>query len=297
MTTRIGTGTVEANGVQITYESFGEPDRPTVLLVMGFGTQMIAWPDGLCADIADRGYRVVRFDNRDVGLSTHLHDAPQPDLMAIMGGDPRSAPYLLDDMAADTVGLLDALGVDSAHVVGASMGGMIAQVLAIRHPERVCSLVSVMSTPGPSAGAGRPEAMQAILTPAPPELEAYVERAVAVYRVIGSPGYPMDKPALRARAAESFRRSYDPAGVLRQAAAVLASPDRSEALQSLAVPTHVIHGREDPLVTLSGGERTAELVPGATLDVMDGMGHDFPRALWSRFVDGIVANAQRAAAT
>ena len=294
MTTTVTTGTASANGIEIAYEAFGEPDRPVILLIMGFGTQMIAWPDELCGALADRGFRVVRFDNRDIGLSTHLHDAPQPDLFAIMAGDTSTAPYRLDDLADDTAGLLDALGVEAAHVVGASMGGMVAQALAIRHPQRVRSLVSVMSTPGPSAGVAKPEAMQAILTPAPPELEAYVERAVNVYRIIGSPGYPMDEPALRARAAESFRRSYDPAGVLRQAAAVLASPDRSEALRSLDVPTHVIHGREDPLVTPSGGERTAELVPGATLDVIDGMGHDLPRDLWPRFVEGIVRNAERA---
>lgn len=294
MTTQVRTGTAEANGLQIAYEEFGEPDRPAILMVMGFGTQMIAWPDELCGTLADRGFRVVRFDNRDAGLSTHLHDAPQPDLFGIMAGDHSTAPYRLDDMAEDTAGLLDALGVEAAHVVGASMGGMIAQALAIRHPQRVRSLVSIMSTPGPSAGAAKPEALQAILTPSAPELEAYVERAVEIFRIIGSPGYPMDEPALRARAAEAFRRSFDPAGVLRQAAAVAASPDRSEALRSLDVPTHVIHGREDPLVTLSGGERTAELVPGATLDVIDGMGHDFPRPLWPRFVDGIVRTAERA---
>jgi pimeloyl-ACP methyl ester carboxylesterase len=262
--------------------------------VMGLATQMLGWPDELCTGLAARGHHVIRFDNRDIGLSTHLNGAPRPDLTAALAGDTSSASYTLTDMAADTVGLLDALGIDSAHVVGASMGAMIAQIVAIEHPERVRSLTSIMSTTGDRAvGAASAEAVQVLLAPAPRTREDAVERAVATLRVIGSPGYERDEEATRELAGIAYDRAHDPAGVMRQLLAIAASPDRTTRLGEIGVPTLVIHGADDALIHVSGGRATAAAIPGAELVVIDGMGHDFPRALWPRLIELITGVVQR----
>jgi pimeloyl-ACP methyl ester carboxylesterase len=288
-------GVAEANGIEITWESFGKDDAEPMLLIMGLGTQMLDWPDAFCELPAGRGFRVIRFDNRDSGLSTHLDDAARPNVSAAMAGDASSATYTLDDMANDSAGLLDALGIERAHVVGASMGGMIAQLLALRYPERVLSLCSIMSTTGERA-VGQPlEAGLAVLfTPPPAERDAYADYYVQMARGIGSPRYPAEEDELRRRAVELRDRAFDPTGIGRQLVAILASPDRTERLRELRVPTLVIHGEDDPLVTVSGGYATARAVPDAELVVIEGMGHDLPRQLWPRLADAIASNATRA---
>lgn len=281
--------------VELAYETFGSPDDPTMVLVMGLATQMIAWHEDFCGLLAEAGFHVVRFDNRDIGLSTHLDHLGTPDLSPLFSGRPiTEAPYTLGDMADDTVRLLDALGVARAHVVGGSMGGMIAQEVALRHPERLLSLTSLFSTTAPQVGAPTPEAMTALLAPPPTTEDEAAERTVAVYRVIGSPGFPLDEAGLRERGREAFRRANDPAGVTRQLAAIHVSGDRTERLQQLAVPTLVLHGEDDPLVQLDGGIATAKAVPGARLVTWPGMGHDLPRALWPRLVDEIIGHAREA---
>jgi len=281
--------------IELAYETFGDPSDPPVLLVMGLATQMIGWPDEFCAGLAGRGLYVVRFDNRDIGLSTHLHDAGAPDIMSVLGGDRSGVAYGLDDLADDTVGLLDALGLDSVHLVGASMGGMIAQLVAIRHPQRVRSLTSIMSTTGDtSVGAPSDAALGLLLTPPAGDREGAVQRVVDTYRVIGSPGFEFDETALRDRAGLSFDRAYDPAGVARQLAAILTTPDRTRDLKAISVSTLVIHGSEDALVNVSGGRATAAAIPGAELLVVDGMGHDLPRAVWPEITDRISALVARA---
>jgi pimeloyl-ACP methyl ester carboxylesterase len=272
-------------GVQLAYETFGAGESPPIVLIHGLATQMLGWPEEFCAGLAEHGQRVIRFDNRDVGLSTHLRQAPPVDLTGLLNGDTSSAPYRLRDMAADTVGLLDALRIGAAHVIGASMGGTIAQTLAIEYPERVLSLTSIMSTTGnPDVGQPTAEAMAAILSTPASDRAGAIERSVRAYRVVGSPGFPFDEPAVRDRAARSFDRAHDPAGGLRQLAAVAASGDRTIALGRVHVPTLVIHGREDKLATVSGGIATAQAIAGAELVIFDGMGHDLPRALWPQML-------------
>jgi pimeloyl-ACP methyl ester carboxylesterase len=283
--------------IELAYETFGDPADVPVLLVMGLATQMIGWPDDFCRGLAGEGLFVVRFDNRDIGLSTHLDAAGAPDVMAVLGGDASSVPYGLADLADDTVGLLDALGLESAHVVGASMGGMVAQVVAIRYPERVRSLTSIMSTTGdPSVGAPAEAALALLLTPPATDRDGAVQRTVDTYRVIGSPGFEFDEAGLRDRAGLSFDRAYDPAGVARQLAAILTTPDRTTDLAKVSVPTLVIHGEQDALVNVSGGRATAAAVPGCELLVVDGMGHDLPRALWPQLTERIVGLIRRAEA-
>jgi pimeloyl-ACP methyl ester carboxylesterase len=285
----------QAGPVELAYETFGSPSDPPVLLVMGLATQMLGWPDPFCAGLAERGHHVIRFDNRDIGLSTHLHDAPAPDIGAALAGDGSSASYRLTDMARDTVGLLDALGIDAAHLVGVSMGGMIAQTVAIEHPDRVRSLTSIMSTTGdPSVGGPAPEAVAVLLAPPATTREEAVERAVASYRVIGSPAFPLDEDALRERAGLSFDRAHDPAGVGRQLVAILASPDRTPRLAELRAPTLVLHGDSDVLVNVSGGRATAAAVPGSELVILEGMGHDLPQELWPELIDRIAAHVAEA---
>lgn len=287
--------TAPANGIEIAYETFGDPGGRPLLLVMGLGTQMVAWHEEFCGALVDLGFHVVRYDNRDTGLSTHLHDAPPPDVMAALGGDTSSASYTLEDLADDAVALLDHLGIDRAHVVGASMGGMVAQTVAIRHPARVASLTSIMSTPSPAVGRATQEAMAALLGPPATNRDEALQRARATYEVIGSPGYPLDVAWLETISGEAYDRAYDPAGMARQLLAIHASGDRTPALRALRVPTLVVHGDADPLVQVAGGHATAEAVPGAELLVLEGMGHNLPRELWLQIAEAIARVAERAA--
>jgi len=289
--------TARVNGIEVAYETFGDPADETVLLIMGLGVQMLGWDEEFCRLLAGCGYRVVRFDNRDVGHSTKIEGGPRPDVMAAVAGDGSSASYLLDDMADDCVALLDELGVDATHVVGASQGGMIAQTMAIRHPERVLSLTSIMSTTGDRAvGQPHPEAIPALLTRPPEGREGFIDFVVEAWKVIGSPGFEADDEALRARARASYDRGIFPDGTARQLVAIIASGDRTEGLRQLDVPTTVIHGTNDILIDVSGGKATAAAIPDARLELMEGMGHDLPRQLWPRFVELIVETAERARA-
>ena len=278
-----------ANGVDLEWEEFGNPDDPPLLLIMGLGAQMVAWDDEFCRLVAARGFRVVRFDNRDTGLSTKIDGGPAPNVLGAITGDMSSASYTLADMADDTAGLLDALGITAAHVVGASMGGMIAQTLAIRHPDKVQTLTSIMSTTGAlDVGQPDPAAVALLLTPPPVDRAGFIEHSVGASRVLASPGFPFDEERARQRGALSYDRCFYPAGVARQLLASLASGDRTPALRSLQVPTLVIHGDRDPLVTPSGGRATAAAIPGARLLVVPGMGHDIPREAWETIADAIV---------
>jgi pimeloyl-ACP methyl ester carboxylesterase len=289
---------IAANGITLEYDTFGAADAPPILLIMGLGAQMILWDEEFCTRLSERGYRVIRFDNRDVGRSTKLDALGLPDVAAAMMAaatrQPFAAPYLLADMAADAAGLLDGLNIRSAHVVGASMGGMIAQTLTIQHPERVRSLTSIMSSTGnPELPPPTPEAMSALMSPPPVDRAAAIEHAVFVFRTIGSPGFPFDEEFVRRRAALSYERGFNPPGVVRQFVAILSSGSRNEALRSLRTPTLVIHGVADPLVPIAAGRDTAAAIPDAEIIEIDGMGHDMPRPLWPRLIDGIANLAGR----
>jgi pimeloyl-ACP methyl ester carboxylesterase len=282
-----------SNGIELEYDTFGSPDDPALLLIMGFSAQMIAWDEAFCRQLAGRGFHVIRFDNRDVGLSSRITGGPVPDVAKAMSGDPSTASYTLDDMADDAAGLLEALGIDGAHIVGASMGGMIAQLVAIRHPGETRTLCSIMSTTGDtSVGQPTPEAIGALLAPRPTTRDEAIERGGVVGRIISSPVH-FDEDKARRRAAEAFDRADDPDGVARQLVAIMASPDRTRALGEVTAPTLVIHGAADPLVTVSGAEATAKAVPHAELRIFEDMGHDLPEPLWPDIVDAIVANANR----
>ena len=283
-----------ANGIEIAYETIGDPSNRPLLMIMGLGTQLIHWDLELCELLAERGFWVIRFDNRDVGHSTKI-DAPVPNVRRAMLGLRFDAPYLLSDMGADTIGLLDHLGIPSAHVVGASMGGMIGQTLAIEHPERVLSLTSIMSTTG-ERRVGRPKlrVMGLLMRRAPREKDAFVEHFVRVFRMIGSRGFAFDEERVRQHAAEAYERDHDPAGTGRQLGAIIASGDRTERLRSLRLPATVIHGRGDPLVPFRGGRATAEAIPDAKLIAIPGMGHDMPREIWPQLVDAVEETAARA---
>jgi pimeloyl-ACP methyl ester carboxylesterase len=281
--------------VELVYETIGDASDPTLLLVMGLGMQLIHWDRELCELFAERGFHVIRFDNRDAGLSTKI-DAPVPNVMRLMVGLPTRVPYLLEDMAEDTFGLLDELEIERAHVAGVSMGAMIAQTMAIRRPERVLSLASMLSTTGERrVGTPKLRVWSVLMRQAPRERDAYVEYFARVFRMIGSPAYRSDDERLRERAAASYDRCHHPAGTARQLAAILASGSRAQALRQLAVPTVVIHGEDDPLVPLRAAQATARAIPGADLIAIPGMGHDLPPQLWPTFVDAIAKNAERAA--
>ena len=293
-----------ANGIRIEYETFGDRGQPPLLLVMGLGAQMITWEEGFCEQLAAEGFFVIRYDNRDTGLSTRFEEAGLPDLGALLTaaltGQPAPAgtvPYGLEDMADDGIGVLDALGIDAAHVVGASMGGMIAQAMVIRHPARVLSLCSIMSTTGDRAiGAPTPEAIGALMAPPPTNRDEAMDRGLEAYRVLAGSAFPIDEDRVRRRAARAYDRAFYPPGVARQLAAILAADDRTPGLAKVTVPTLVIHGEADPLVTPSGGEATARAVPGAELLTIPGMGHDLPEPAWPRIIGAIAANARKAVA-
>jgi pimeloyl-ACP methyl ester carboxylesterase len=283
-------------GIDIAYQRLGNPDAPVVLLIMGVGAQSIAWPDAFCHALVDRSLHVIRFDNRDVGLSTHLTDAPPPDLPAALAGDLASVSYRLSDMAADTVGLLDVLGFEKAHVAGASMGGAIAQTMAIEHPDRVRSLTSMMSTTGNmSVGQPSPDVLREVFS-GPPAVtrDEVIQRTVRAFRAVGSPGYPHDETEVAARAGRAYDRCYDPIGVARQAIATVASGDRTKRLRHLEVPTLVIHGLADRMCDVSGGRATAEAIPGAELVLIEGMGHDLAPGLRSQLAERIAEFVWRA---
>ncbi|HEX4011574.1 MAG TPA: alpha/beta fold hydrolase [Solirubrobacteraceae bacterium] len=282
--------------IELCYETFGAAGSPPLLLIMGLASQMLMWDDDFCEQLAARGFRVIRFDNRDVGHSTHLRGAKTPKRWHLLLRSPRGAAYTLDEMADDAVGLLDHLEISAAHVVGASMGGMIAQLMTITHPDRVLSLVSIMSTTGArDVGRTQPRVARRLLRRAARERDAYIEEHIGTYRLIGSPDYPFDEGRQRERAARLFERGVYPAGSARQLGAVTAAGDRTERLRAIQVPTTVIHGDADPLVDVSGGRATADAIPGATLLIIPGMGHDLPRELWPQIIDAIAANAGVAA--
>ncbi len=284
-----------SNGIEIAYQEIGDPDAEPLILVMGLATQMLAWDEEFCALLAERGFRVVRFDNRDVGHSTKLDDARVPSRADLLLRRRGTAAYVLSDMAADTVGLMDHLGIESAHVAGVSMGGMIGQTLAIEHRERIRSLVSMHSSTG-NRWVGTPtlRVFGLMMAAAPRDRESFIERIVKTYEMIGSPAYPMDEERLHRVAAASWERGHNPRGVLRQLHAIVASGDRTEALRKLDLPVTVIHGTRDTLIRPSGGRATARAIPGARLRIVEGMGHDLPRPLWPLFADEFADTAARA---
>jgi pimeloyl-ACP methyl ester carboxylesterase len=278
------------------YEIFGQEGAPALLLVMGLASQMLLWEDAFCEQLAARGFRVIRFDNRDVGRSTVLRGARVPARWQLLLRHARGAAYTLEMMADDAVGLLEHLGIAAAHVVGASMGGMIAQLVAIRHPERVLSLVSIMSTTGNRrVGRPTPRVARRMLRRAARTREAYIEDHIETYRLIGSRGFDFEEERKRVRAGRLFDRGIHPAGSARQMAAVVTAKDRTAQLRQITVPTTVIHGDNDPLVSVSGGRATAAAIPGSELVIIPEMGHDLPRELWPQIIDAIARTAARAA--
>src|SRR3954470_20365036 len=281
--------------IELCYETFGDPADPTALMIMGLATQMIAWPDEMCEQLAARGFFVVRFDNRDAGRSTHVKGRP-PTVRELLMRSKKPARYRLSDMADDAAGLLRTLDLAPAHVIGASMGGMIAQTIAARHPDQVLSLTSIMSHTG-SRWKGQPSPLlYPIFLRRPAEgREQAIERITKVFKAIGSRGLPQDPDIIRSIAERSYDRDPDPRGPGRQLAAIIASGDRTAELRDVKAPTLVIHGTDDRLVGLSGGRATAKAISGAKLLKIKGMGHDLPRAAWARIIDAIVENTRRAA--
>jgi pimeloyl-ACP methyl ester carboxylesterase len=272
-----------ANGMELEYETLGDPSAPPVVLIMGLSCQLLLWPDGFCRQLADRGYYVVRFDNRDIGMSSASTDA-----------------YLLADMAADTIGLMDALDIAAAHIVGQSMGGMIAQTIAIDYATRVRSLASISSTTGDtSVGQPHPELLGELMAggPRPEDREAAAEAHVRLWRLLASSAWPFDEDGVRERGRRVFDRERHPMGLLKQLQAITNSPDRTPGLAHVPVPTLVIHGDIDPLVDVSGGEATAKAVPGSDLIIVPGMGHDIPEGAWPMLVDALVTNFEKAGST
>lgn len=286
---------VPANGIEIAYETFGDRGAPPLVLVMGLGTQMLAWPDPFCADLAERGHYVVRFDNRDVGASTHLDGVRAPKLTQVIARRQRP-PYTIDDMADDALGLIDALDLGPVHLVGASLGGFIAQTAAVRSPERLRSLTLIMTSTGSRrVGQAKPKLISRLVQrPTITDPEQAMDAIVETFRVIGSKGYALDEERLREVGARSFERGYDPWGYRRQLAAVAGQPNRTEQLRDLRLPTLVMHGLHDPLVAASGGLALARIIRGSRFVGFSGMGHDLPRELWPEFADHITALTRRA---
>lgn len=286
----------EANGIELEYETFGDRKDPALLLIMGLGAQMLSWHDELCEMLAGAGFHVIRFDNRDCGLSSWMEQAGPPDMAAALAGDPKPA-YSLDDLAADAVGLLDALGIERAHVAGASMGGYLAQLVAINHPERVLSLTSIMSGPSNLEGvAPKPEGMAVLLVRPPETRDERVAQAMEIRRALIGPADPFDESEERIRAERAIDRAFNPDGTARQLIAIMSAHPRLEELRALSVPALVFHGRADVLVPVENGRLVAAAVPGARLVEIDGMGHDLPRRVWPQLVDAIAQLARESTA-
>ncbi len=291
--------TVQANGIRLVYDSFGERSASPLLLIMGLGGQLISWDEAFCSQLAAEGYWVIRYDHRDAGQATRFDHAGLPDLLTLypasLRGEPIEVPYTLDDMAADAAGLLNALEIPSAHVVGVSMGGMIGQLLAIQHPERVRSLTCALtSTSDPDLPQPTPEALAIFLAPPAKDREAYLDQSEASWRVLSGPHFPFDAGRFRKRAGLAYDRGYYPAGTARHLAAVIAAPGRRAALAGLDLSALVIHGDADPLIPPAGGEDIARSIPGAKLMMVAGMGHDLHPDLWTEFIAAIVTLARRA---
>ncbi|MCD9197003.1 alpha/beta fold hydrolase [Aeromicrobium wangtongii] len=288
------------SGIDLCYETFGDPDDPAILLIMGLGGPMGWWTPEFCEQLAGRGFFVIRYDNRDTGRSTKLrqHPVSRVDVVRAFTGLPVlgrvTPPYTLSDLAGDALGLLDHLGIERAHLVGISMGGMIAQTIAIEHPSRALSLTSIMSTTGRrTVGFQHPKVYPVMLSPAGRTRESYVERSLKGSKVIGSPAFPTDEESARARAFETYDRGWTASGVTRQMLAILTQPDRTEALRRLELPALVIHGLSDVLVHRSGGKATADAIPGAEHLEIAGMAHDLPVQLYSTVIDAIVRTTER----
>lgn len=296
---------IAANGLTFEYDAHGPEDGEPLVLIMGLGAQMIAWPMELVEALVARGHRVVRYDNRDVGLSQKLDHAGLPDMpkvyQALMTGQKPDVPYILSDMAADAAGVMDALGIDRAHIVGASMGGMIAQMVAAEHPHRVLSLTSIMSTTGnPALPPAKPEAMERLTNRGPDpavDLEAFLDHGLEGSKVLAGPSFDEDVAEVRARLRATYERSFYPAGFARQMAAIVASGDRRAALASITAPTVVIHGEDDPLVEPTGGHDTAAVIPGAELHLVPAMGHNLPKRVIPTIAELIGRATARASAT
>jgi pimeloyl-ACP methyl ester carboxylesterase len=289
----------KANNIEIEYDTFGDPSSEPLLLVMGLGGQMIAWEEELCMKFVNKGFFVIRYDNRDVGLSTKFEEYGDPDIMKIFiatqKGETITPPYTLEDMADDAAGLLDALNIEKAHICGASMGGMIVQLITLRHPNRVLSLTSIMSTTGnPNLPQAKPEAMQVLLKPMPTEREAIIEESVKRGRIIYGSGFPYPEDKARENAAKFYDRAFYPQGRRRQLVAIATTENRVPKLSSIKVPTLVVHGGDDPLVLVEGGKETAESIPGSELIIIEGMGHSLPIETWPQVVDAIAKNAEKA---
>ena len=290
-------GTAGCDGIEIVYEGFGEVTDPPIVMVMGLGMQLLGWDARFCELLAGRGYRVIRFDNRDAGLSSRFEPEKRANFYASLAGLGGPPPYVLADMAADVTGLLDHLELDRAHIVGASLGGMIGQVLTLEHPDRVLSLCSIMSTPGGRRRLDElptPKALKTLLSRPPRDPEAFADHMAGVLATIGSPAYPADPEWLRERTLTSYSRAYNPAGTARQLLAASNAPDRRGELRKISCPVAVIHGNADPLIPAAAGKATAAAIPGSKLYLFDGMGHDLPPVLWPRFAEIITENAERA---
>jgi pimeloyl-ACP methyl ester carboxylesterase len=293
---RDGVEFARANGIDIAYQTFGDKDATPLILIMGLGSQMVLWDGEFCRKLAAGGYRVIRFDNRDIGLSTRLDWMPVPDSAAVgaalQRGEVPALPYTLDDMAADTAELLTALGYDRAHIVGESMGGMIGQIMAIHFPERLRSLTSIMSSTGnPLLPPPKPVVHEILYTPFPSDHDGFVESFVRAFNILSGPVLPLNETLARKWAEQSYERGLNPAGVARQFAAIMAAGDRTEKLKSIGVPTLVIHGEEDPLLPVECGLATAAAVPGSRLKIIQGMGHALPEAVWPQIVAEITRHA------
>ena len=272
--------------IDIAYQRFGEPDAPPLILMMGAGAQMIAWQDGFCAELVSRGLQVIRFDNRDTGLTTHFNSTPIPDFQAAMKGDFSTVSYTLSEMAADTIGLVDYFGFQQVHLVGASMGGMIAQAIAIEYPSRVKSLTSIMSTTGnPSVGQADYAALSALGKPNYDNREEYILWRIKALKAIGSSFYPFDEETAIITAGLSWDRDHDPLAMVRQSVAVLKSGDRTSLLKQLHIPTLILHGKIDKMINVSGGIATAEAIPNSKLVLFEHMGHGLPQPLWRELAD------------